>query len=145
MMDIYNSDPHVINYVLSGGIWWIFVFVRDSSPSYLQQLKRILDVKRKDKTNIRNRQNMWETSTYLKSKRNTYHSLEQQFVHYIYNFIRCSYEYYILHTDTFLLLVFILLLKTVYSVLSFKIRVSLFYFFHFLFFFLPKYQTIKWS
>ena len=42
MIDIYNSNPYVMNYALSGGIWWIFVFATDISVSYLQPLSNVL-------------------------------------------------------------------------------------------------------
>lgn len=38
MINIYNSNPYVINYALSEGIWGIFVSITDSSLSRLQPL-----------------------------------------------------------------------------------------------------------
>lgn len=38
MINIYNSNPYVINYALSEGIWGIFVSITDSSLSHLQPL-----------------------------------------------------------------------------------------------------------
>lgn len=38
MINIYNSNPYVMNYALSEGIWGIFVSITDSSLSRLQPL-----------------------------------------------------------------------------------------------------------
>ena len=100
MIDIYNSNPYVMNYASSGGIWWIFVFVTDSSLSHIQPLSDASNVcMQKEMTE----QHQTQTDTdricefknselVSKSDRITYDSLERQFVHCIPYYIHIKHK-----------------------------------------------------